>query len=298
MAATASPLSGPLLVVVAAIAFAVSGPAARVAIDAGLHPAAVAADRCIVAAAVLALVAGRQIVTTWRGLDRGDRGRLALSGAILGVHFALFIAGIASTSFAAAVMLVSLEPVAVLAVAAVGFGVVPTRAERAGVAAATLGAAVVASSGGAGGEHRLLGDLLVVGAVALYGVYYALNRSRHASIPPLAAAGVVYAIAALVLVVGCGAAGLRLAPAPGRALAAVVVLGLVPTLIGHTLVQLAARRLPPSLVALVSPGESVGSVLIGALSLGLFPSPREALGGAAVIAGATLVVLGARKARA
>ena len=75
---------------------------------------------------------------------------------------------------------------------------------------------------------------------------------------------------------------------------AVLALGLVPTLIGHTLVQRVARRAPPVLVALVSPGETVGSLAIGALLMGAPPTVREALGCALVLAGSALAVTGRR----
>jgi drug/metabolite transporter (DMT)-like permease len=83
--------------------------------------------------------------------------------------------------------------------------------------------------------------------------------------------------------------------APAWSWLAVVALGLVPTLVGHTLVQSAARRLSPAIVGLVSPGETVGSLVIGAIFLGAKPSAREALGTALVLCGATVAVAGARK---
>ena len=97
---------------------------------------------------------------------------------------------------------------------------------------------------------------------------------------------------------------LVLAPATGaslhlegaRPLAAVAVLALVATLGGHTLGQLAARRLRPATVALMSPGETLGSVLLGATVFGWWPAPNELVGCVAVLAGATLTILGARPA--
>jgi drug/metabolite transporter (DMT)-like permease len=79
--------------------------------------------------------------------------------------------------------------------------------------------------------------------------------------------------------------------APAASWAAVIALGLVPTLVGHTLVQRAARRVPPAIVALVSPGETVGSIAIGAL-MGRAPSAVECVGAALVIAGATVAIVG------
>ena len=74
-----------------------------------------------------------------------------------------------------------------------------------------------------------------------------------------------------------------------------LALALVPTLIGHSLVQVAARFARPGLVALVSPGETVGSLAIGAALMHTFPSSRELLGTAVVLSGTLIAVIaGAR----
>lgn len=284
-----------LLVVVAAIAFSFAGPAAKVALAAA-HPLAIAAGRCIVASLAVALFARGAIPAALAKLDGRARGRVVLAGAVLAAHFALYIGGLGATSFTAAVVLVALEPIAVLAAGFVGFGLSPTRVERLGVAVAAVGAMGLALGAGSAGEHRVFGDLLVLGAVAVYGVYVGLARALASSLPALVYAAAVYAVAGVILSVASVAVGAPLVPHDARTAIAVVVLGLVPTLVGHTLVQIASRSLRPSYAALVSPGESVGSVAIGALAMGLWPSHVEWLAGAVVLVGATVTVLGARDA--
>jgi drug/metabolite transporter (DMT)-like permease len=77
---------------------------------------------------------------------------------------------------------------------------------------------------------------------------------------------------------------------------AVLGLGLIPTAVGHTLIQRASRRVPASIVALVPPGETVGSILIGA-SMGAWPSLVEWTGAILVVVGAIVAVAGAKDAR-
>jgi drug/metabolite transporter (DMT)-like permease len=72
-------------------------------------------------------------------------------------------------------------------------------------------------------------------------------------------------------------------------LLAILVLGLAPTLIGHTCTQLAARRLPPAVAGLTSPGETLGSLIIGVVALGARPSTAELFGGALILLGALTV---------
>ena len=112
------------------------------------------------------------------------------------------------------------------------------------------------------------------------------------ALPPLPYAAAVYAVSTLFLLPLALYLGLHAGmPRPQSSLA-ILGLALIPTLIGHTLVQRVARRAPPVLVALVSPGETVGSLAIGALLLHTAPTPREGIGCALVLAGATLAVTG------
>jgi drug/metabolite transporter (DMT)-like permease len=283
------PPSELLLLGAAALAFATASPIAK-SIE-GLSFATIAAGRCGVSAVALVAVAP---VATWaalRALDARRRVALVGAGLLLAAHFALFLGGLLATSLPAAAALVSLEPLSVVVAAWIAFGVRPGRREQLGIAIATVGAVVV-SRGAGQGEHRLLGDLLVLGAVVLFGAYVAFARGLREAMPTLPYAASVYAVATLALLPLAVLVDAR-GTAPASAWLGVVALGLVPTLVGHTLLQRGARHLPPSLVALVSPGETVGSILIGA-AMSRAPTPVEWAGAALVVLGTCVAVTGAR----
>lgn len=230
-----------------------------------------------------------------RALDGIRRARVFLAGALLAAHFALFQWGLDRTSLAAAVSLVSLEPLSVVLSAWLFFRIEPRRVEKIGVLVATAGAVLVGSAAGEG-EHDATGDLFVLGAVVLFGLYVSSARSLRTELPAMhyaplvyAAAGVCLSIVLPFLPVGGGV----IWPLPTTSLMAIVALALVPTTIGHTLVQAGARTLSPSLVALVCPGETLGSILISALAFGRMPTAAEAGGGALILAGALIAMLGA-----
>jgi drug/metabolite transporter (DMT)-like permease len=128
-------------------------------------------------------------------------------------------------------------------------------------------------------------------AVLFFGGYVAAARGLRDAMPPLPYAAAVYGVASAVLAPFALVLVVRAPPPPAAAWGAVLLLGVVPTLIGHTLLQTAARRLSPSLVALVSPGETVGSLAIGALALGAWPTGAEAAGALLVLLGATVAIL-------
>jgi drug/metabolite transporter (DMT)-like permease len=288
--ASRSRLSELALVGLAACAFAASTPIAKSIV--GLSFAGIAAGRCAVAAAALLAIGPCATGRAVRALDGRTRLALVAAGVLLGAHLTLFLAGLQATSLPAAAALVSLEPVAVVLTAWGAFGIRPSRRELGGVALATLGAALVACGAGEG-EHRLAGDALVLGSVALFGLYVAFARGLRDAMATTPYAASVYTVAALAVAPLVLVFDARASCPSAATWLAVVALGLVPTLLGHTLVQRAARHLPPSLVALVSPGETVGAILIGAATSHA-PTRIEWAGAALVVAGAAVTVTGAK----
>jgi drug/metabolite transporter (DMT)-like permease len=278
-------------VTVAALAFSTSGPLSRWARP--THPLVVAFGRVALAGAVLALVDVKGTVAALRALPRRAARLVGVAGVLLALHFALFLSGLDLTSLPAAIALVSLEPLSVVVFAWLLHGVAPRPLERVGVLVATVGAVVVGSGQGAG-EHRLLGDLLVLGAVAVYGLYVGIARTCAEALPARVYAASVYGVAALALLPAVALTeGARRSPLPPHGLVAILALAAVPTLIGHTSVQTAARSLSPSTVALVSPGETLGGLAIGALLLGAVPTRLELVGAALVLLGAVVSIRGA-----
>ena len=287
---------GVAIVAAASLAFSTSSPLARLARPA--HPILIACGRVLLAALLLGFLGRSGLFASVRALSARDRARVGLAGLLLAAHFAAFQWGLDLTSLPAAVSLVSLEPLAVVLTAWAFFGLRPRALEFAGVGIATLGAVVVARGAGEG-EHRLTGDLVVLAAVVLFGFYVASARGLRDALPAHHYAPLVYAAAAVSLAVVLPFVPITdtgtLAP-PASSFVFIALIAAIPTGIGHTLVQTAARTHSPSLVAIVSPGETLGSILIGAAMIGVWPTPTEALGGAVILLGAGVAVLAQRRA--
>lgn len=278
-------------IALASTAFAVSSPIARLARPA--HPLLVAFGRVALASIVLFALDMGGVWQHLRNMNAATRRRIFICGALLGTHFALFQAGLDATSIPAAVSLVSLEPVGVVFAALLFFGEVPSRREKIGVLLATIGAAVVAFAAGTG-EHKLVGDLLVLGSVALFGFYVAAARAIRNALPPQHAGSMIYAVAALVILLVLPYAGAfaNVSELPQRSFLAIAGIALIPTLIGHTSVQAAARTLPPAIVSLVSPGETLGGLLVAAIFLHEIPGPQECVGAALILSGVLFAIFG------
>ncbi len=287
-----------LFVAFAGAAFSVASPLARAARP--THPFVIGFGRLAVAAVFLLAMGRGAALSAFRALPSKQRATVLLAGALLAAHFAAFLWGLDHTSLPAAVSLVSLEPLGVVVCAWALLGVAPARAEQIGVGVATLGAVVVAYGAGEG-ENRLAGDLAVLGAVVLYGLYLAIARALKDALPPFDYAALVYTSAGLVMALGLAFIPAAFAapawPLSSGAIVAVVALGLIPTVLGHTAVQTASRSLPPAIVALVSPMETLGGILIGAALMGAIPSSRELCGAAIILAGTAAAILGPKEGR-
>jgi drug/metabolite transporter (DMT)-like permease len=280
-----------LLVAGAGAAFATSGPLSRYA--GPVHPLVIVCGRVGLAALALVGFRPRGVLAALRSLAPSQRLGVAAAGLLLAAHFFLFVWGLQRTSLPAAVTLVSLEPLSVVVVAWLLQGIRPAPVEQLGVLLATVGAVVVARGSGSG-EHRLEGDLLVVAAVFLYGLYIAAARAFRGALSSDQYASLVYSAAALASALALAALPGAASLPPPHALIAIAGLALIPTLVGHTAVQGAAQILSPSIVALVSPAETLGSLAIGALWLHAIPTSTEVLGAIIIVAGVTTAILGAR----
>lgn len=307
---------GVLSLPLAALSFAVVGPTTAIALRT-IDVFTIVAGRTFIAAFVIILLLRTKIQMVWQESSRQAKLLLVSLGALLGVHLGLYVAGVNNTSYVSAMTLVSLEPIVVLFAGVIFFRITPTLRQGLGTALAICGTLVIGLSSlektatvMSGPAHSLLGDLCIVFAAISYGFYYVANRKLSAEVAAsrlpltdnqlsLAFAAIIYVTAGIVAM-GLqwynGAMGLGHLMTPSReSLIALVIIGLVPTLIGHTCNQIAARSLPPAWMALLAPTETLGSIVIGMLILHASPTPYEAIGGIAVISGAITVVLGGRK---
>lgn len=291
-----------LLVPIASLAFAASGPATKIAVR-ELPVFQVVASRCAIAAIFLLLWLRRDIWKFWQLQGRSSRRLLIFAGLIFAIHLGFFVGGVLHTSYVAAMTLVAIEPVLVLLIGLCFFKIKTTSAQIVGISMTIIGALLVGISGmqyQQSNGHTIYGDLLLVAATLFYGIYYTINRTLQVKISPLpssnkshwCAAAIIFASATL-----CGTVAAFTLPGsssafllPNRsALYSLLVLGIVATLIGHTLNQIAARKLHPALTALMSPGETVGAIALGMLLFSTFPTGLEILGGLSILFGALLV---------
>lgn len=268
------------LLVVAIVAVSTAAPLIRWAEP---TPAiVVAATRVTIATVALGAVANRDLVAVVR-LPRREQLLCAASGLLLAAHFGVWIASLSFTSTAASVALVATNPVFAGLLAWLFLGERIGGREGIGIAIAAVGCVLLAGGDLMRSDHvALLGDgLALAGAVTAAG-YFVVGRRLRASMPLTAYLAIVNLVAACALI---AALIVTATPVLGYAredYVAMILAGLVPSVIGHSLLNWTVRRVRVHLVGLAILGEPVGASLLTWMLFAESP-PLEALAGGAVI---------------
>jgi drug/metabolite transporter (DMT)-like permease len=283
----------PYLVLVAAVACVSVG---SILVRLAQAPAlAVSFHRVFLASLLLAPVAARPGLRAWRGLTRRRRLALVGAGLALALHFATWISSLSYTSVAASVLLVNTTPLFTVAIARLLLGESATPRVLAAIALALAGAGIIAlSDWTGGGERPFFGDALAVAGALALSVYHVIGRGLREALPLDAYVLGVWGTAAAALAAMAAALRVPLAGYPPRTLVLFLALALVPTLLGHGLVNRSLRALPAPTVGLFLLGEPVGATLLAALFLGETPGAGTLAGGAVILAALVIVVAGPR----
>lgn len=277
----------PLVVlIVAVLATTYAGPIVRFAAAPAL---AIAFWRLALVLPVTGGLAVRERRGVWE-LGRVELGLMALSGILLAAHFWTWIASLRFTTVASSVVLVSLKPIFVWALAAVWLHEHPSRRERWGIGIAVLGATLIGIGDARLSLGALGGDLLALAGAVTAAGYYVIGRRVRATVGVWTYATVVYGVAALALLATALSRGVPLTGFAGRDWLVFGALAAGPMLVGHTGMNYALKHYRATTVNVAALGEPVGAALIAWLALHETPPLLALVGGAVVLAGIGLTL--------
>ncbi|MFO1540168.1 MAG: DMT family transporter [Chloroflexota bacterium] len=242
-----------------------------------------------------------------RGIPRIPRGmgvRLAVAGIIgVGVYNGLFFLGLsmAPAVDGASIMPVT-SPIATAAIALVIARERPGRMRLAALALGVVGAAIyfVSVPVTAAYPDRLLGDLLLFAAAAIWGAYTLMGRPLMAVAGPMRVTTWAMAAGACVFVVAALPSAIEVdwAAQPADVWLWIGYLGIVPTALGYSLYYRGVRDVGPTsavVVMFLVPIAGIGGAI---LILGDTIGGLQLLGSATMAVGAVLAVLSTLPARA
>lgn len=244
-------------------------------------PLTIAFYRVLIGACIYAPVAviNREI----GAISRYHAGCMFAGGICLAAHFGFWILSLSYTSVASSVSLVNTSPIFVVILSRFFGRLSAERSRRpkflwSGVILGLIGSAGLAGSDLMNPQaHSAVGDLMATaGAISLAG-YLLAGRAVGTAVPLALYLTCVYGIAAAVLLISCLLSSSTLAHFPMDTLLMLLLIGVIPQGIGHSLLNWTLRYLPASLVSLFVIAEPVGATVLAAIFLGEYPSIMNVL---------------------
>lgn len=222
---------------------------------------------------------------------------IVLAGLMLCLHFATWIASIRYTTVSSAVFLILTQP---FMVAIAAHFILHEKLNRFHIIAFVLtfaGAGLIFGGDLALSRTHLYGDFLALIGAAAAGAYLFIARLVRTDsngvpgvplqkyLPP------VFAISAAGLLILSLVAGQSLGPFDKQTWIALLLLGLVPTVIGHSLLNWSSRYLSALAVNISLVGEPIGASILAYILLDEVPSTGLLIGSPLLIVAVVLVYL-------
>lgn len=300
------PRTGPVsvtigvgFVLVSAMAFASTPAFVRLAYTAQINGLSLVAFRCLIAAAVLWLVAR---LVREKAAARGPAWRLVLLGALLfGPQMWTYFAALERLDTSITVAIVYIYPALVAILVALRLHKFPKGAEISLLLLGLCGVGVIvlANSVGTGSTTGML--LAAVTAVG-YAVYVFAAGATVGDTPPLAAASLVLLGAGASSIVAAVLSGQLEFPSSALGMGYMALHGIVIVPIGLAAYYAGLKRLGATFTSLVDTSQPAIAALIGVAALGERLLPVQVLGIAAIIVAVlglpVMAVLQSRKTRA
>ncbi|MGW2869251.1 DMT family transporter [Kitasatospora sp. NPDC001225] len=280
-----------LLLAVSIGGISLSGPL----ISATAAPAlAIALWRNVMSVGVLGPYALLRHRAELRGIGRRALLLAVAAGALLAVHFALWMPSLRMTSVASATALVTTTPLWTILLMRL-MGVRAPRLVWLGTVVAFAGVLVLTGVDLSLSPRALVGDALALAAGLAAAGYMLLGAEVRKTVSTTAYTLVCYATTAVVLLGICLVAGTPLAGWPAGVWWQIVLLMVAAQLLGHSLSNRVVRSLGPSVTSTAILMETPGAALIAALWLGQWPPAAAYPAVVLILLGLVLVARGGRR---
>ncbi|MFC5718820.1 DMT family transporter [Streptomyces gamaensis] len=229
-----------------------------------------------------------------RGMGRRALLLSVAAGALLALHFGLWLPSLHMTSVASSTALCTTTPIWTTLLLRLR-GHRPPALVWAGTALAFLGVVLVTGVDLSVSPRALAGDGLALAAGMAAAGYVLLGAEVRRTVGTVAYSFVCYLATAVLLLVTALAGGVPLAGYSGETWWKLAVLTVAAQLLGHSLINRVVKGLGPSVTSTAILLETPGAALIAALWLGQLPAPAAYPALAVVVAGLALVIMGDRR---
>ena len=252
----------------------------------GIPAVAIAAVRLTLASFIVFPIAFTRSRNEWRALSRIDWALAIVAGVLLGLHFAFWISSLDFTSVMSSIVFVSTNPLFVGIASVLLFRESLRRGTVIGIGIAAIGSLIIGMSDAQhAGVDSLLGDFLaLMGAVTISG-YLMIGRRLRKQLSLIGYIGIVYSIAAVVLLILACAMGTNLFGYSPLGYFYILLLVLGPQLLGHSSYNWALKYVSATFVTVALLAEPIGVSLLAMPILNQIPEPIKLVGGALIMLG-------------
>ncbi|MBW4435570.1 MAG: DMT family transporter [Pleurocapsa minor GSE-CHR-MK-17-07R] len=288
----AVPRQAYIMLAVGILAVSTAAIFIKFAQDDGVPSLVISAGRLLVSLIVLTPIVLLRYRADLSRLSRSDLLFAALAGAVLGLHFALWIGSLEFTSVLVSVVLVTTGPLWVALLEFLFLKAKITRLVALGLLLATIGSGIIGVGGGTGddsaGSQPLLGAVMALGGAVSVAIYLLIGRKIRAKTSLIPYIWLVYGFAAIFLVLAILLTGTPVTGYPVSGAFWVALTGLVPQLIGHSSFNYVLKYLSATFVGLSSQIEPIGSAIAALIIFRQVPTVVQIIGSFVILAGVTL----------
>lgn len=226
-------------------------------------------------------------------MGRREVALIALATTVIAVHQICFISSLSYTTVAASTFLTSTQPIFTALLGGILIREHVSARSWLAIIGAILGMALITFShpaSGAASGSALKGNLLALLAALLASLYTLAARRLRQKTPLVPYMFVVHLSGTVFLAIIVALTGTPLTGYSTHTWTGLMLLGLIPTFIGHTLLTYSVGHLPAFVVNASILGEPVGATLMAAMFFGEHP-PLQTVAGAAVVLACILVIV-------
>ncbi|OGB68801.1 MAG: hypothetical protein A2Y94_15040 [Caldithrix sp. RBG_13_44_9] len=228
---------------------------------------------------------------TFKGLSFKSRNLIVLAGVLLALHFATWIASIQLTKISHSLILESTHPIFALLLSPI---FLKEKGSWFAVIAAILafcGIIIIAGQDLLSLDGKFLGDVLALAGALFVTLYILIARHQRDKLDLIPYLIAVYAGAAVTLLLLILFSGYPLFDYPIKIHAVMFLLALIPTGIGHSLINWAARKIPVYKVNFSILGEPLIASVLAYFLFSEKPYGFFYLGAVLIMAGIILALL-------
>ena len=265
----------------------------------------IAATRLFVATIVVTPIAIIQYKKRLIQFSKNEYILLILSGLFLAIHFASWITSLEYTSIASSVVLVTTTPLWVAIFSPIFIKEKIKANLWVGLILSLLGSSLVAISNQCSfslsqllicnsevislDKFSFLGNILALLGAWMAAGYIMVGRQVRTKIPLVIYIFYVYLFATIFLFIITLISGESFLGYSGKTYLWMVLLGLIPQLLGHSIFNWTLGHLPAAFVSIALIGEPIGTIILAFIFLNEIPSTLEFLGGLLILLGIFIV---------